>query len=102
MSTPKGCPTGCTKVCFYCDATLSPRHEHDHWPTAKRHGGVLRVPICLNCHDLKDRIALADWPNDLALRAFAESGPLGRLFIAKCTALFADYNHEATATSRSA
>lgn len=84
------CAKSCERICFYCDVTLSPRHEHDHFPTAKRHGGQSVVAICLNCHDLKDRVPLDDWPVELVLRAFKEAGPLGRLLVAKCSHIAAD------------
>lgn len=92
--TSTTCPTDCPRTCFYCDASLSPRHEHDHWPTAKRHGGTDAVAICLNCHDLKDRVPLNDWPVELVAQAFAEAGPIGRLLIAKVAALYADMKAE--------
>jgi hypothetical protein len=83
------CPAAPT--CFYCDVTLSVRHEHDHWPVAKRHDGATTVPVCLNCHDLKDRIPLDHWPSEaLIVEAFAQCGPLGRLLLAKITGLMAD------------
>lgn len=84
------CPRDCTRECFYCEAPLSPRHEHDHWPTAKRHGGQSVVATCVNCHDLKDRAKVANWPNAMFVRAFAEAGPLGRILIARCADRMAD------------
>lgn len=48
--------------CFYCRAPLPTRHEHDHYPTPERAGGTRVVATCLNCHDLKDRTALDQWP----------------------------------------
>lgn len=77
--------------CFYCDVRLSVRHEHDHWPTAQRHGGTSTIPVCLNCHDLKDRIPLHRWPDGLWVDAMKDSGPLGRLLLAKVGAIFADF-----------
>jgi hypothetical protein len=47
--------------CHFCDMPLSKRHEHDHFPTPLFAGGTEVVPICLNCHDLKDRIPLSYW-----------------------------------------
>jgi hypothetical protein len=51
--------------CFFCDCVLSSRHEHDHFPLPAPAGGKETVPICLNCHDLKDRIPFLDWPMEL-------------------------------------
>lgn len=48
--------------CFYCDAPLSPRHEHDHYPVPYARGGNHIVVTCYNCHDLKDRMAMSEWP----------------------------------------
>ena len=76
----------CT-TCFYCDQPLSSRHEHDHFPVTKLMGGVRTVPVCINCHDLKDRMGMdtmswfalagrmeAEWPN---------MGPATRIFVAR-------------------
>jgi hypothetical protein len=90
------CAADCGGVCFYCDATLSPRHEHDHFPIAKRHDGESTVPVCLNCHDLKDRIPSNNWPGSLMVQAFLDAGPMGRLLIAKCAAILADHTAEDT------
>jgi hypothetical protein len=62
---PRAKRTYCARdhlLCFYCGAILSPRHEHDHFPVPARVGGTNKVSVCLNCHDLKDRVPLANWP----------------------------------------
>ena len=51
--------------CFYCDRFLSPRHEPDHFPIPRRAGGIATVPVCIDCHDLKDRFPLFSWPATL-------------------------------------
>lgn len=51
--------------CFFCGCVLSSRHEHDHFPLPAPAGGKETVPICLTCHDLKDRIPFLDWPTEL-------------------------------------
>lgn len=84
------CADLCTLTCFYCDERLDAKHEHDHYPIAKRHGGTDCVPICRACHNLKDRIPLDHWPAEMALQAFMQAGPLGRILIAKVTGMFAD------------
>ncbi|OBB21103.1 hypothetical protein A5761_03060 [Mycolicibacterium setense] len=54
---------GCDAAeCFYCGNPLSMRHEHDHFPVPARAGGNHVVPACYNCHDLKDRVQVGDWP----------------------------------------
>lgn len=86
---------GCTS-CFYCESPLSVRHEHDHFPVPFRLSGIDTVPTCLNCHDLKDRIALADWPTGVLGPAMAQAGPLGRILLAKVAALLQQIEAETT------
>ena len=61
-----GLPATCVQCeaawCFYCDNPLSKRHEHDHFPVPARAGGKHVVAACYNCHDLKDRMTVAEWP----------------------------------------
>lgn len=97
MSTTTPCPGTCAS-CFYCDRPLVGRHEHDHYPIPVRVGGVETVPTCLGCHDLKDRIPLANWPAQVLDQAMGEAGPLGRVLLAKLVAL----THDAAATSDAA
>ena len=80
--------------CFYCSRRLTGRHEHDHYPIPDRAGGTETVPVCIDCHDLKDRIPLANWPADVLDKAVGEAGPLGRLLIAKLAALIHDAEHK--------
>lgn len=49
-------------TCFYCDTGLPRRHEHDHFPVPKALAGTRTVPACMNCHELKDRTPLDEWP----------------------------------------
>lgn len=51
--------------CFYCDALLAPRHEHDHFPVPASLRGDVTVPACGNCHEWKDRSTLKAWPLDM-------------------------------------
>jgi hypothetical protein len=89
------CPAVCSRVCFFCDVSLSPRHEHDHYPVPQRHGGTETVPTCLNCHDLKDRVPLAGWPSEVLAPAMEQAGPLGRVLLAKLAALTFDATNNA-------
>ena len=83
--------SGCSgDACFYCNAPLSPRHEHDHMPIPVRNGGVETVAACLNCHDLKDRVPLSHWDTETIFRAFNECGPTGRLLLGKLLAWRSD------------
>lgn len=81
------CPAECTKVCFYCDESLvGLRHEHDHIPP-KSQGGTETFPACMECHTLKDRTPLTQWPLSMQVAAFKECGPLGRIYLAKAFAV---------------
>jgi len=51
---------------------LSSRHEHDHFPIQWVFGGEGIVPVCVNCHDLKDRIPVSNWPYGAAIASFEE------------------------------
>jgi hypothetical protein len=73
-------------ACFYCGNPLSSRHEHDHFPLPKRFGGEDIVPSCLNCHDLKDRISLAQWPTEALARAMIGMTPMGMMLVIKVLA----------------
>jgi hypothetical protein len=65
-----GSKCACTQ-CFYCERALD-RHEHDHYPVPRRRRGNDVVPICLVCHDLKDRIFLSNWAEEARVSAVHE------------------------------
>lgn len=73
-ATPKKCETfGCeASSCFYCGNPLSQRHEHDHYPVPQRAGGNHLVSVCCNCHDLKDRMRVADWAYSAGYQGMAD------------------------------
>lgn len=77
-------------LCWYCGMPLAVRHEHDH-VVPKRHAGTGTVPICMNCHELKDRTPLVHWPADVVMRSLLEiqTGP-ARLLAAKLYAVALD------------
>ena len=84
----------CDPKCFYCENVLSPRHEHDHFPIPRRHGGELVFCTCINCHDLKDRIPLKDWPLEALvdiMNIWPKLGTMQRLWIGKLTTIALDY-----------
>lgn len=83
------------EACFYCDAPLSPRHEHDHMPVPQRHGGTEAVATCINCHDLKDRMDLRHWPVEDLFRGWREMPPVGRLLMSKVYANLLDLRRAA-------
>lgn len=89
----------CSEQCLYCDVGLSVRHEHDHTPVPKRHGGKTTECVCLNCHDLKDRMDLDQWPMPAISNLFKglnECEPSVRIFLARAIALVHDYDQTAT------
>lgn len=64
--------------CFYCGLPfVSFHHEHDHAPVPKNAGGTRVLPICGNCHDMKDRVVFHKWPAGLLMGAVAELTGLG-------------------------
>lgn len=89
-------PDDCAE-CFYCRMPLGGFHEHDHAPIPARHGGVDTLPVCVNCHNLKDRLPLSNLPVELMFQALAECGPVGRIFLAKTFAIAQDLEAEEAA-----
>jgi hypothetical protein len=92
----------CAAKCFYCENQLSPRHEHDHFPVPARLGGDRTVCSCINCHDLKDRIPLNDWPME-ALREvlglenmWSKLSTTQRIFLGKLIAVALDWKPPAS------
>lgn len=73
--------------CHYCGSPVTfRRSQGDHWPLAKRHGGVETVPCCASCHNFKDRLSLKNWPKEWIGQIAKEWGSLSvpmRLFIGK-------------------
>ncbi len=84
----------CVDTCTYCDMLLPPRHEHDHFPEAKRHGGKKKVCACLNCHELKDRTPLQNWDAGSLMQAMVglwkKASPAERVLLAKLVTLARD------------
>lgn len=77
---------GMTPECCYCKAPLSTRHEHDHMPKPARHGGTETLPVCLNCHDLKDRVSVLNWTADAFFEAFDGLPPIALILMARTVA----------------
>lgn len=50
------------RECFYCGCLINGATEMDHFPVPKTDGGILTVPCCVSCHDMKDRFNLDSWP----------------------------------------
>lgn len=100
MAAPKGPCERCPQEgfeeprCSYCGAWLSSRHEHDHMPKPARHGGDEQIPVCLNCHDLKDRLDVRNWTAASFFEAFHGLNPMGRILLARVVALYYDLQAE--------
>lgn len=60
--------------CYACNQlTSSTAIERHHFPVPRRHGGTSTIPLCRTCHDLAERINIANWPEDWAERAINET-----------------------------
>jgi len=46
--------------CYICERTIHNQAEMDHFPKPKRNGGKTTLPICVSCHDAKDRISIGN------------------------------------------
>lgn len=55
--------------CYICERDLHGRYEDDHFPVPRSLGGIATLPICLSCHDDKDRAALGNWQPSSAFMA---------------------------------
>lgn len=79
--------------CFYCGAILRRGVELDHFPVPESAGGVILVPACVSCHDMKDRTRPRDWPDDWIAKIIQDFPTLSRetkLFLAVAMRLYAD------------
>ena len=70
--------------CYICDA---PAQERDHFPVSKSLGGTTTFPICLKCHDDKDRATVDKWDPAIfhasLLGLWSKATPEERLTLAK-------------------
>lgn len=55
-------------LCYICERQVGTRGEWDHFPTPQRQGGTNVLPVCLPCHDMKDRVLLENWNAETAVR----------------------------------
>lgn len=58
------------KECYVC-GRMTFKAEMDHFPTPARMGGTVTLPICRDCHDLKDRHPMDTWNPDLVFASLA-------------------------------
>lgn len=71
-------------ICFACEEDFERAEiEQHHFPTPKRNGGALTIPLCRCCHDFVDRYTLDRWPIEMILNVFAELSRDARLFLLK-------------------
>ena len=81
------------KYCFYCGAVVTRKGVGDHFPIPKRHGGKDTVNCCESCHDMKDRIALNEWPVEWVTSLISDLPNMNRetkLFLGRAMAAYLD------------
>jgi hypothetical protein len=80
--------------CWYCGAVVCERTGiGDHMPLPKRNGGVLTVPCCVVCHDMKDRIPLQYWPANWVVKVLEDFPKMSRetrIWLAKAISIWSD------------
>lgn len=77
--------------CSACEIEVTKREtENHHFPTPKRLGGTMTIPLCRTCHDYVDRIKFENWPSDWWLTAWSETSTPGRLLILKTLSRLTD------------
>jgi hypothetical protein len=93
-------------ACFYCGANVAKTNngyrwrgqgERDHFPIPKQCGGTMTVPICITCHDMKDRYPLETWPIDWVFAIYKDWWKLSResrLFLGKAMRICAEAQQE--------
>jgi hypothetical protein len=59
------------KTCYICERELHGTGEKDHFPIPQSLGGTMTMPICLSCHDDKDRLPLFKWDAGVAYTSLA-------------------------------
>jgi len=61
--------------CAFCGRSCGAWGEWDHFPVPRRRGGQDVQALCINCHDLKDRYNLLNWPESTLAEAQAQLHP---------------------------
>jgi len=59
-------------TCYVCERYVGASGERDHFPVSHAEGGECILPICMPCHDLKDRIPLENWDGEIAFSGLME------------------------------
>jgi len=73
-----------TDYCKACEYPITKKNtEYHHWPIPKRNGGTVKVPLCLTCHDMVDRLGWKSWPLDIFFKGWGELSREGRLLMMK-------------------
>lgn len=83
------------EYCFYCSALVKGRKGNprlgDHFPIPYACGGVITVPCCRSCHEMKDMYRLGDWPSEWISKIIEDFPKLNRetkIFLAKIIRTF--------------
>ena len=86
------------KKCYICRRKLLGRFEKDHFPKPKRAGGTIVQPICVSCHDAKDRVSVGSWDIDEAFMGmhnlWENSTTEERILLAKIISMACDVAYE--------
>jgi hypothetical protein len=70
-------------------------------PFPKRHGGTTVVPACIDCHDLKDRFSMEEWPPEmLAGMLTGITTRESRIWLARAIGVVMDYEARAKDAER--
>lgn len=56
-------------LCYLCERHVGPSVQRDHFPRSFANGGEAAHPVCISCHDLKDRVELNSWPDAVRMKA---------------------------------
>ena len=90
---PEGTRANKHMKCYICSSALRSRGEMDHFPIPKRLGGAKVMPICINCHDEKDRYFVkfdSEETFESAMSLWAKADTQERIILARMYNLILD------------
>jgi len=90
---PEGTKADRNMKCYICSSSLRSRGEMDHFPIPKRFGGTKVMPICINCHDDKDRHFIkldSEESFESAMSLWAKADTQERIILARMYSLILD------------
>lgn len=75
-------------ACYLCNVSYPAlTMQEDHFPRPRSMGGEHTLPVCMSCHDAKDRILLANWDPDAVMSGlmglWQKANTAERLLLAK-------------------